>query len=77
MILAFAILPPGNVAVFSNVLFQIASVDIIPWTDINEKILKLEHTEPLTDTIGYLGYGDLYFINNCGSTLIPVYFVPL
>jgi hypothetical protein len=77
IMIAYDIKPPAIATWFFNILFQIESVDVVPWSDFYEKYLKMEKTEPLSDNLNSLGYSNRYFIYNLGSSILPIAMLPI
>ena len=46
--IAFDMKPPAIATWFYNILFQIESVDVIPYGDFYDQVFKMEHTEPFS-----------------------------
>ncbi len=77
VMIAFDIKPPATATFFFNLLFQIESVDVIPWGDYYDDIFEMEHTEPMSVNLDALGYNNLYFIYNLGSSILPIALLPV
>ncbi len=72
VMIAYDIKPPGVACFFFNLLFQIESVDVIPWSDYYDEYLQMEHTEPMSVNLDALGYNNMYFLYNLGSSILPI-----
>ena len=77
IMIAYDIKPPATATFFFNILFQIESVDVIPWSDYYDKIFEMEHTEPMSVNLDALGYNNMYFIYNLGSSILPIALLPV
>ena len=72
LMIAYDIKPPAIATWFFNILFQIESVDVIPWGDLYNNYLIMEPTEPLSKNLDSLGFSNRYFIYNLGSSILPI-----
>ena len=72
IMIAYDIKPPGIACFFFNLLFQIESVDVIPWSDYYDDYLQMEHTDAMSLNLDALGYNNMYFIYNLGSSILPI-----
>ena len=70
--IAYKTKPPAITTWFFHILFQIQSVDVIPWGDLYSYLFTMEHTEPLSKNLYSLGFINRYFICNLGSSILPI-----
>ncbi len=77
LMIAYDIKPPATASYFFNILFQIESVDVIPWSDYYDAYLDMEQTKPMSLNLDALGYSNLYFVYNMGSSILPIAFLPV
>lgn len=75
--ISYDIKPPATASFFFNMLFQIESVDVIPWSDYYDLYLEMEPTEPKSLNLDALGYNNMYFIYNLGSSILPIAIWPV
>ncbi len=75
--IAYDMKPPAIASWFYNILFQIESVDLIPYSDFYDKIFKMEYTEPFSQNLNSLGLSNRYFIYNLGSSILPIAILPI
>jgi hypothetical protein len=75
--IAYDMKPPAIASWFYNILFQIESVDLIPYSDFYDKMFKMEHTEPFSQNLNLLGLSNRYFIYNLGSSILPIAILPI
>ena len=70
----FKVNMPGNAQNFFNVIFTIASFDIVNLDPTINKALSLNATDPFNDNFGALGFQSIYLLNNLGSLLLAFIF---
>jgi hypothetical protein len=75
--IAYNTKPPAIATWFFHILFQIQSVDVIPWGDLYSYLFTMEHTEPLSKNLYSLGFSNRYFIYNLGSSILPIALIPV
>jgi len=50
---------------------------VIPWSDYYDLYLEMEPTEPKSLNLDALGYNNMYFIYNLGSSILPIAIWPV
>ena len=68
---------PANCKIFFAYLLSIVSLSLIDTDDFFKEHLKLDETEPFSDSWDYLGYGSLYSIQNFGFSIVAFVGWPL
>lgn len=73
----FDVVMPANAQFLFNQIMYIAAFNYVELDGPINKLLHLNHTEPLNQNFRKLGFESIYFLNNMGSMLIAFIIYPV